>query len=162
MRLNICATVLMLTSIGAGCGQNPAAPTTTSSLTAAVPITQGGSATLVIRDFAVTGWYDQNQRRFHYWPKLTLAETSGLSIASITRMVFELLDVGATGRVPPALGPFTVQAGGTTSLVEDSYGYGPWFEIDSTADASRVSVVISYLDSAGRGASVSAVAQVSR
>jgi hypothetical protein len=136
---------------------------TVSGEAAVPPISQDvAAATLMIRDFTVSGWYDQNQRRFHYWPKLTLAETSGVSAASIVKIVFELLDVGPAGRVPPSLGPVAVPAGGTISLIEDDYGYGPWLEIDSTADAPRVSVVIAFVDRDGRGASVSAIAPVSR
>ena len=136
---------------------------TVSGEAAVPPISQDvAAAALVIRDFTVAGWYDQNQRRYHYWPKLTLAETSGVSPASIVKLAFELLDVGPAGRVPPSLGPVAVPAAGTISLVEDDYGYGPWLEIDSTADAPRVSVVIAFVDRDGRGASVSAIAPVSR
>jgi hypothetical protein len=115
---------------------------------------------LAIQALTVDGWSENG--RFHYWPKLTLTETSGISRASIKAITFELLDVGPAGRVPPARDPGDVPAGGTIQLVEDAYGYGPWFEIDSTANASRVSVVISFVDDAGRGGALSAVAQVSR
>ena len=30
-------------------------------------------------------------------------------------------------------------------------GHAPWFEIDSSGDASRLSVAISFVDDAGRG-----------
>jgi hypothetical protein len=161
-----CAIVLVVMSIGTGCGTSPAVPTAATSIppqttSPAAPLA-APLATLVIREFSVTEWYDRSQGRYHYWPKLTVAETSGVSLASIASITFELLDVGPTGRVPPASGPFVVPAGGTLTLVEDSYGYGPWLEIDSTADASRVSVVLSFLDSTGGRASVSAIAQVLR
>ena len=52
--------------------------------------------------------------------------------------------------------------GGTLALKNDDYGYGPWFEITSTAAASRVSVAISFVDDEGRGGSVTSVAPVSR
>jgi hypothetical protein len=153
-------------------------PTALSSITATVSFTndlgQTGSvaatvdgptisaspsgATLVIQTFTVSGWYDHGLS--FYWPKLTLTETSGRSSASINKINFELLDIGSSGRVPPDLTPRAVPAGGTISLDDD--GYGPWFEISSTADASRVSVVISFVDDAGRGGSVSAIAPVSR
>jgi hypothetical protein len=118
------------------------------------------SAVLAIQALTVDGWSENG--RFYYWPKLTLTETSGISRASIKAITFELLDVGPTGRVPPASASGDVPAGGTIQLVEDAYGYGPWFEIDSTANASRVSVVISFVDDVGRGGTVSGVAQVSR
>ena len=41
-------------------------------------------------------------------------------------------------------------------------GQAPWFEIDSTGDASRVSVAISFVDDAGRGGLVTAIAPVDR
>jgi hypothetical protein len=131
-----CASVLVLIAISAACGTNPAAPTAMTSSPPPTVSQDVSRATLVIRDFSVTEWYDQTQGRFHYWPKLTVAETSGASLATISDIVFELLGVGPTGQVRPALGPFVVPAGGTVNFVEDDYG--PWLEIDSTANASRV------------------------
>jgi hypothetical protein len=119
------------------------------------------SAILAIQAFTVDGSFENG--RFYYWPKLTLKETSGISRASIKAITFELLDVGPAGRVPPAVNPAIVPAGGMIQLVEDAYGYGPWFDIDSTtANASRVSMVISFVDDLGRGSALSAVAQVVR
>ena len=43
----------------------------------------------------------EHRGRFLYWPKLTIAETSGRSRASIKKIVFELLDVGAPRRPGP-------------------------------------------------------------
>jgi hypothetical protein len=123
-------------------------------------VVAGSIATLAIRSFTVTGWTQSG--RFHYWPKLTLAETSGSSRAVIKQMVFELVDTGPQGKVPIVWNPAQVPAGGTLTLDEGGYG-DPWLEIDSTsANASRVSVVISYVDEQGRGGSISAVADVSR
>jgi hypothetical protein len=118
------------------------------------------SAALTIQSFSVVGSSDHGS--FSYWPKLTLAETSGISRAVIKKMTFELLDVGAAGHVPVDWEPREVPAGGTITLDEDAYGYGPWFEVSSTADASRVSLAISFVDDAGRGGSVTAVAPVVR
>jgi hypothetical protein len=117
-------------------------------------------ATLTIRSFSVAGRFSNG--RFYYLPKLTLAETAGRSPAMIVKITFELLDVGSSGRVPPSREQIVVPAGGTVVLDEDPYGYGPWLEIDSVADASRVSVVISYIDLQGRGGAASALATVSR
>lgn len=97
---------------------------------------------------------------FFYWPKLTLEETTGLDDIRIVKMVFELLDVGADGRVPPVQGPILVPAGGTTVLDEDPLGYGPWMEISSHRNAQRVSVFIHYVDTQGRGGSTTAMAEV--
>jgi hypothetical protein len=118
------------------------------------------SAALVIQSFSVVGSSEGGS--FSYWPKLTLTETSGVSHALIKKMTFELLDVGPSGRVPPSWEPREVPAGGSITLDEDEYGYGPWLEITSMADASRVSLTISFVDDAGRGGSVTAVVPVSR
>ena len=53
-------------------------------------------------------------------------------------------------------------AGGAVSLDTGKDGRAPWFEIKSSADAPRVSVAISFVDDAGRGGLVSAIAPVSR
>ena len=129
---------------------------------AAVPAIsqESADATLALHRFSVVGW--SGHGRFHYWPKLTLSETSGRSAARILKMTFELLDVGPSGLVPHVRQAIDVPAGGTIVLDENDYDHGPWVEIDSTANASRVSVVISFVDDQGRGGVVSAVAQVSR
>lgn len=163
-----CVAFLLLTSIAAGCGSSLVAPTPATSMPPSAPNPpappeappDGSVATVVIQDFSVFGWYDHGQQRFHYWPKLTLAETAGVSAASISTISFELLDVGPAGRVPPASGSFLVPAGGVLRLDEDLYG--PWLEIDSTANAARVSVLLSFVDNAGKGGSVSAIVAVSR
>ena len=117
-------------------------------------------ASLVIRQFTI----DRRQHlgRFLYWPKVTLAETSGRSRASIRKIVFELLDVGAAGEAQPFWSAPVVSAGDTVSLDTGKDGRTPWFEIKSSADAARVSVAISFVDDAGRGGLVSAIAPVSR
>ena len=116
-------------------------------------------ASLVIRHFTVGR--RQHKGRCLYWPKLTLAETSGRSRASIKKIVFELLDVGAAGQTFPVWNAPDVRAGDTISIVNGKNGHAPWFEIDSSSDASRVSVAISFVDDAGRGGMVSAIAIVS-
>jgi hypothetical protein len=117
------------------------------------------SAALVIRAFSVVG--SSEGASFGYWPKVTLAETSGVSPALIKKMTFELVDVGPPGRIPPSWEPREVPAGGSITLDEDDYG-GPWLWMTSMADASRVSLTISFVDDAGRGGSVTAIAPVSR
>jgi len=116
------------------------------------------TATLAIRTLSVQSWYKNG--RYHYWPRLTLAETTGRSHAVIMRIDFELLDVGPAGGVPPSSPVISVPAGAAVTLDEDDYG-GPWLEIDSSANASRVSVVVSFVDSDRRGGSVRATTQVS-
>jgi hypothetical protein len=97
-----------------------------------------------------------------YWPQLTLTETTGRGPVRIVNMVFELLDIGPAGRVPSVPVPISIiPAGGTIVLDEDPLGYGPWMEISNSVKASRVSVVIYYIDAEGRGGSVTAIANVS-
>jgi hypothetical protein len=60
---------------------------------------RGSLASLEIRQFTVSR--RQHQGRFVYAPQLTLAETSGRSRASIRKLVFQLLDVGAASQAPP-------------------------------------------------------------
>ena len=55
-----------------------------------------------------------------------------------------------------------VTPGDTIRLVTDENGQSPWFEIESSDEASRVSVAISFVDDAGRGGLVSAIAPVDR
>ena len=121
---------------------------------------RASSASLEIRQFTISR--RQHQGRFLYWPKLTLAETSGRSGASIKKIAFELLDVGASGQARSVWNAPDVPAGDTLSLVTGTGGQSPWFEIDSSGDASRVSVAISFVDAAGRGGLVTAIAPVDR
>lgn len=124
-------------------------------------VSDGASfASLAIQQFSVGR--RQHQGRYVYWPKLTLAETSGRSRAAIRKIAFELLDVGATGPIPPVWTTRDVPAGNTITLVTAGNSQQPWFEIDSTGDAARISVSISFVDEAGRGGVVSAIAPVER
>jgi hypothetical protein len=131
---------------------------------AAVPAVRNSPvATLVISEFNVLG-SKLPSGRLDYIPILSLAETGGLSAATITRVSFTLLNVGPGGNVPAWIGESRVPAGGTLELfrrVGNAYG-DPDFEIDSLAGASSVSVLISFADDAGRLGSISAVAAVSR
>jgi len=138
-----------------------AGQTGTVAITENAPLfaADASSAALAIQAFSVVGSSEGGS--FGYWSKVTLAETSGVSRALIKKMTFELLDVGPAGRVPPSWEPREVPAGGSITLDEDDYG-GPWLWITSMSNASRVSLTISFVDDAGRGGSVTAVAPVSR
>jgi hypothetical protein len=124
-------------------------------------VPEGASiASLEIRQFAVSRRADQG--RFRYQPTLTIVETSRRSGATIKKIMFELLDVGTAGQAPPVWSARDLPAGGAISLVTGNNGQSPWFEIDSSGDASRVSVAISFVDEAGRGGQVSAIARLER
>jgi hypothetical protein len=139
---------------------NDAGQTETVTEVAQVPAISQDTAvpSVVIQAFTVTGW--KTDRYFHYWPKLTLAETSGVGRVLVRKMTFELLDVGPNGRVAPAWDVGYVPAGGRLTLDADDYD-GPWFEIFGEADVSRVSVTINFVDDAGRAGALTAVADVS-
>jgi len=112
---------------------------------------------LAIRAFSVAG-YTANQCS-SYLPRLTLAETTGRGQVTIVRIQFELL--GAPGGVPSNSSRILVPPGGTVVLDDDEYG--PWAEISNCYPmVSRVSVAVLYLNDRGRGATVSAVTDVSR
>lgn len=117
-------------------------------------------AALEIREFTVGRRQDHG--RFIYWPKLTLAETSGRSRASIKKIQFTLLDVGAAAQAAPVWSAPDVPAGAMIMLAGGENGRTPWLEIESAGDASRASVVISFVDDAGRGSLVSAIASIQR
>ena len=117
-------------------------------------------AAVSIRHFTVNR--REHRGRFRYRPKLALAETSGRSRASIKKIVFELLDLGPDSRASPLRNAPDVPAGGTIGLDTDWNNQAPWFEFDSSGEAARVSVVIAFVDQAGRGGLVSAVAAVQR
>jgi hypothetical protein len=150
------ASITATVSFANGAGQ-----TGTAAITENAPLfaPDASSAALVIQAFSVVG--SSEGASFGYWPKLTLAETSGVSRALIKKMTFELLDVGSSGRIPPSWEAREVPAGASITLDEDDYG-GPWLWITSMGDASRVSLTISFVDDVGRGGSVTAVAPVSR
>jgi hypothetical protein len=116
-------------------------------------------ASIAVRDFTVDR--RRQDERFVYRPRLTLVETTGRSRATIKKIVFELLDAGRTLQTLPVWNAPDVPAGGTMPFVSVT-SRGPRFEIESTAEASRVSVAISFVDDAGRGGRASAVAAVSR
>jgi hypothetical protein len=120
-------------------------------------------AAVVISTFTVLG-SRRAGGRFDYIPILSLAETGGVSGATIIRVSFTLLNVGPAGNVPPWNGAARVPAGGSVDLLRQvSNAYGdPDLEIDSLAEASTVGVVISFADDAGRLGSLSAVAAVKR
>lgn len=121
--------------------------------------TDAPDAMLTIGQFVVAGSFSEG--RFSYWPKLTLLETTGRSQVTIVKMTFELVDTGPAGRVPSSPEFIVVPAGGTIVLDEDPLGFGPWRELSSSVKAARVSVVIHFVDAAGRGGSVTAIAEVS-
>lgn len=117
-------------------------------------------ASVEIRQFSVGR--RQDQRRFLYRPNLTLVETSGRSRAAVKKIAFELLDGGAAGRVVPVWNAPEVPARGIVRLVTGTNGQAPWFEIEGPGDAARVSVAISFVDDAGCGGLVTAIALVDR
>ena len=163
MTTRLCAAMLILAPIVAGCGGNPVKPEPQGPIDV-----QNGNppvvkpiAKLEIRDFTVTITYDAQSGRYTYVPYLTLAETSGHSDAKIIGTNFELLGIGVNGRVPPVNDRFTVPAGGTVRLADDPYWGDPWLSIDNRLRASGLSVSFTYLDDAFVAGVISATVQFS-
>ena len=156
MTTRSCAAILIVASIGVGCGGNPVrpeqGPINKTDVTSA--------AKLQIRDFTVTVTYDAQLGMYRYVPSLTLVETAGNSDAQIVDIGFQLLGIGANGAVPTLHDRFRVQAGGTVQLFEDPY-WGPWLSIDNRLKASGVSIWVHYHDDALVGGVVGATVQVS-
>jgi hypothetical protein len=80
----------------------------------------------------------------------------------IKKIAFELLDVVHTGRIFSVWHAPDVPAGGTIRLQAGNRDNRPWFAIESSDDASRMSVAVSFVDAQGRGGTVNAVAHVAR
>jgi hypothetical protein len=117
-------------------------------------------ASLVIRHFMVGR--RSHHGRFLYSPRLTLAETSGRSHASVKKIVFELLDAGSATQPRVAWPARVVGAGEAITLDAGAHGQAQWFEFESGSDAPRVSAAVSYIDNAGRGGMVTGIATVER
>jgi len=115
-------------------------------------VDHAGEARMAVGDIAAPGLPREP-------PEESLAETTGRGQVTIVRIQFELL--GAPGGVPSNSSRILVPPGGTVVLDDDEYG--PWAEISNCYPmVSRVSVAVLYLNDRGRGATVSAVTDVSR
>ena len=133
--------------------------TAQTQISPAVPLAIISTA-LALDSFSVEGWTSDG--RHHYWPTLTLRETTGAKSVTVVEMTFTLLDVGPVGNVPKVNYPATLLPGETRELREDAGGWGPWLEIDSSARAERVSVTIMYIDSSNQGGVLTRIANVGR
>jgi len=162
MTTKLCAAILILASVEAGCGGNPVRPQSQGPIDAqtGIPPVVTPLAKLEIRELTVTITYDAQSGRYTYVPYLTLVETSGVSDAKVIDMQFQLLGIGLNGGVPSLGDRFTVPAGRNVRLAEDSYG-GSWMSIDSQFKASGISMSFRYLDDAFVAATVSATVEFS-
>jgi len=134
------------------------------STSAAVPATVQGAPSLTLRvdAFTVTGFMAGT--RYAYWPKLTLTASPGVGSITVTRIHFELgrglADRGSS--FPSTRRTHRIDAGATLLLFHQEFYGEPEFYLDSTSKADEMTVRISYVDDAGRGADVVAVAAVTR
>ena len=162
MTRKLCAAMLILASVEAGCGGNPVRPERQGPIDIQIgnPPVVTPLAKLEIRELTVTITYDAQSGRYTYLPYLTLAETSGASDAKVIDMKFELLGIGLNGRVPSLGDRFTVPAGSNVRLADDGYG-GSWMSIDSQFKASGISMSFTYLDDAFVAAAVNATVEFS-
>src|SRR5690349_4530448 len=134
IRVGLCAFAL-------GCGVD------VDAATAPPAAVQQARATLTITAFTVAG--STPDGGYGYIPKLTLNEVGGKSGARVVRMAFRLLEVGATGNVPPWDTDKRVAAGGSLPVFHELLYGDPEFEISSRAKAPRVSLVVTYVDDDG-------------
>ena len=125
-----------------------------------VPIPPGGpAASLAITRFSVEGF--SHGATFFYVPTFQVTEEGGQTGALITRVSFQLLDPTDRPMGLTLNSPRLVPPGGVLELGQpDVYG-DPEFEIWGTGRSTRVQLVVSYSDDAGRIGSVTTVVDVS-
>lgn len=130
--------------------------------TAMPAIVQGEpSLALSLEAFTVTGFMEGTT--YAYWPKLTLRASDGSGAVTVTRILFDLGRSLVEGSSNLSIRQaFRIPAGSALQLFHnESYGE-PDFYLTSSRKADEVSVRISYVDDAGRGADIVAVAPVVR
>lgn len=146
LRIGLCAFAL-------GCGVEADAATAPAGVTQAE-----ARAVLTVTGFTVTG--SGTDGSYSYIPKLTLNEVTGKSGARVVQMAFRLLEVGATGNVPPYTTDKRVAAGASLPVFHELVYGDPEFEISSRAKSPRVSLVVTYRDDNGNVANVTAIVDV--
>ena len=115
------------------------------------------SPTLHIDAFTVTGFMEGTS--YAYWPKLTLTASAGAGAVTVTRLQFEL---AGAGTAPPSRGTWRIAAASTVQLFHGEFYGEPEFYLTSASKIDEVSVLVSYVDDAGRSSDVRAVAAVTR
>jgi len=83
--------VLLILSLSAGCGKNPAAPTPAAGMPSST--SQSLSNTLSITEFSLQGWHDG---MFHYLPTVSVSVPSTGGTVYVQRVAFTTSNRGAT------------------------------------------------------------------
>lgn len=115
------------------------------------------SPLLTIDAFTVTGFMEGTN--YAYWPKLTLTASAGAGAITVTRLQFEFAGVGGA---TPYRRSWRIPAGSSLQLFHGEIYGEPEFYLTSRSKVDEVSVLVSYIDEAGRSADVRAVAAVAR
>ena len=162
-----CACVVLLLMLASGCsGSNPSpsAPSTPSA--APVSPASPSAAVLAVARFTVVA-INNSGTGTHFncaVPSLVLTETGGTSGALVTGLQFHLNTANpADGYLGSGFPVHKRVDAGATSEIVDPPVYGDFqYDFGGSHDFTSVSVVVSYVDDAGRSGSLTAVAPVSQ
>jgi hypothetical protein len=156
------AMILLASLLATRCGDTlPTRPSPPVIAPQPASVPGKSTALVTVEDFTVTSAPVRFSSgvRISYIPRIRLKVGSGSPGILVTSIDFHLEDIGATGNVPPWPFRKRVEPGTTRDLIEDFYGE-PEFEMDSSAQTSRVSVAITFLDDEQHLASVNATSEV--
>ena len=110
-----CAYAVLILSLSAGCGRNPAAPTVASGTPSST--SQGLSHALSMTEFSLQGWHDDV---FHYLPSVSVSAPSTGATVNVQRIDFSTSNGGATTRLAGivfGIPQRVVSPGGTLDLL---------------------------------------------
>lgn len=158
--------LLMLASACSGSNPSPSAPSTPS--VAPVSPASPSAAVLAVARFTVVDTINNSGTGTHFncvVPSLVLTETGGTSGAFVTGLQFHLNTANPADGYLGSGFPVhkRVDAGATSEIVDPPGVYGDFqYDFGGSHDFTSVSVVVSYVDDAGRSGSLTAVAPVSQ
>ena len=133
-----CAYAVLILSLSAGCGKNPAAPTSASGMPSST--SQSLSNALSVREFSLQGWQDGT---FHYLPTVSVSVPSTGSTVYVQRVDFTTSKSGVTTRLTGiAFGSpqRVVSPGGTLDLLKGM----PPVEIASPVALASITATVSF------------------
>jgi hypothetical protein len=157
--------VLLVISASACSGSRTTAPTPSA---APVSPASPSTAVLAVARFTVVGTVNNSGTGTYFScvvPSLVLTETGGTSGALVTGLQFHLNTANPANGYLGGGFPLhkRVDAGATSEIVDPPGVYGDFqYDFGGSHDFTSVSVVVSYVDDAGRSGSLTAVAPVSQ
>src|SRR4029078_12274076 len=89
-----CAYAVLILSLSAGCGRNPAGPTVASGTPSSA--SPGPRHALSRREFSLQGWHDDV---FHYLPSVSVSAPSTGATVNVQRLDFRTSNGGAHTRL---------------------------------------------------------------